>query len=272
MSATSITTCAADGMPLRGYRWHAACKAPRELVIVHGGFEHIARYSRLAGHFSACGFNVTGLDLRGHGHSGGRRGHIHSFSDYALDLKAAVGLASEQPVILLGHSMGALIVLDALCAGLTGVERIVLTSPFLGLPQVPAWKHCLVRMLSPLLPTFRLPGGLKPRDICSDPAVVRAYAEDPLIYSTLTAHCAAEMIRAHRRVHAAAATLTHPAYLAYGSQDRVVSICAIEDFASRYGGPLTTRLWEGLFHELLNETIRDQVIGEIGAWLQGTVS
>jgi non-heme chloroperoxidase len=81
------------------------------LLFVHGGYvgawswaEHFLPW------FAARGFAVFALSLRGHGASGGHE-RLHSFSldDYVEDLGLAID-ALPRPPVLIGHSMGALVV------------------------------------------------------------------------------------------------------------------------------------------------------------------
>ena len=104
-------------------------QAPRTpLLFVHGGYvgawswaEHFLPW------FAARGFPVAALSLRGHGESSGR-GRLHSFSidDYAEDVALAIE-ALPRPPILVGHSMGALVVQKRL--ELTSGSGVVLACP-----------------------------------------------------------------------------------------------------------------------------------------------
>lgn len=87
----------------------AAARTP--LVFVHGAYvgawcwaEHFLPW------FAAHGFPVCALSLRGHGRSGGRE-HLHTFgiADYVEDLAQVAADLPRAPV-LIGHSMGALVV------------------------------------------------------------------------------------------------------------------------------------------------------------------
>jgi len=53
-------------------------------------------------------FRVVTLDQRGHGQSGWPRPAAYRLEDYVADLEAFVGRLATRPLILLGHSMGAL--------------------------------------------------------------------------------------------------------------------------------------------------------------------
>ena len=108
-----------------------------DVVLVHGFGEHRGRYGALVGALVAAGHACHRFDLRGHGDSGGRRGHVERFADYRSDLVAfverAVGplAAAGRPRIVLGHSLGGLIVLDTLLCQPALADLEVLSSPFL---------------------------------------------------------------------------------------------------------------------------------------------
>ena len=103
--------------------------APRTpLLFVHGGYvgawswaEHFLPW------FAARGFPVHAVSLRGHGGSG-ERSRLHSFSleDYAEDVALAID-SLERPPVLIGHSMGALVVQK--CLERMSVPAVVLACP-----------------------------------------------------------------------------------------------------------------------------------------------
>jgi len=112
-----------------------ADRAP--LLFVHGAYvgawcwaEHWMPW------FAAQGHPAYALSLRGHGRSGGRE-HLNAFGlrDYAEDLLATIAQLGPAP-ILIGHSMGALVVQKALERAIRcpGVVLICPVSPFGVLP------------------------------------------------------------------------------------------------------------------------------------------
>jgi len=101
------------------------------LLFVHGGYvgawswaEHFLPW------FSARGFPVHAISLRGHGESSDRS-RLHSFSlhDYVEDVALAVD-SLERPPVLIGHSMGALVVQKYL-------ERMTVPAAVLACPVPP---------------------------------------------------------------------------------------------------------------------------------------
>ena len=87
---------------------------PRALILLlHSLGEHSGLYSAAAARLNKAGYGVYRLDFRGHGRSDGPRGDVQNFEDYLRDTDTAVEYARRAfpglALILLGHSMGALV-------------------------------------------------------------------------------------------------------------------------------------------------------------------
>ena len=102
----------AQGDSLYMQAWLPPAHPRGHLAIVHGVGEHSGRYAALVEKGVAEGFGVWGFDLRGHGRSPGKPGHIRSWSEYQQDLAAFLQVIAERdpgtPRFVLGHSLGAL--------------------------------------------------------------------------------------------------------------------------------------------------------------------
>src|SRR6185295_4314517 len=92
-----------------------ACEppAPRAAVLwLHGWLEHGRRWMAVGEQLAAAGYATYLLDQRGHGRSGGKRGHLSRFSQLLGDLQAfrrAVRQRQDVPQVLVGHGFGALV-------------------------------------------------------------------------------------------------------------------------------------------------------------------
>ena len=98
------------------YRQYQADPERGRMVIAHGVGEHSGRYGNVIERVIPKGISVWVPDHRGHGQSGGKRGHVLNFVQYLTDLRLSVDLARKNlpermPCFLLGHSMGGLIAL-----------------------------------------------------------------------------------------------------------------------------------------------------------------
>lgn len=107
--------------------WQAA---QRTLVLQHGAGMDRTVWVLLARYFARHGFNVVCADLPGHGASAGealesieaQAAHLWQLLD---ELKANHGLP-DGPCILGGHSMGALVALEAASQRVDAVQQLVL--------------------------------------------------------------------------------------------------------------------------------------------------
>jgi alpha-beta hydrolase superfamily lysophospholipase len=260
-----------DGTRLKAYRWRPESIAKADLLLVHGGMEHLGRYEHVAQFFVKAGYQVIGVDLRGHGLSEGKRGYIERWHQYVEDIRAAIANI-EGDYYILCHSMGGLITLDhARTSG--SVKGIIASAPLLGLSiKAPVIKTMAAKLLSRIVPSLSMHNEIDSTLICTDPAEVERYKNDPLVYGTITPRWYTEMLSATERVHLFAEDYRAPLYLTFGSDDAIVCTQAIMRFSEAYGGPVETQSWPGLFHEIFNEPNRDEVMGAALQWLEARLT
>jgi alpha-beta hydrolase superfamily lysophospholipase len=264
-----------DGVGLHVYRWHEEAQAGR-LLMVHGYGEHGGRYRPLADRLAEAGLETVAVDLRGHGHSAGARGHVVAFEDYLADLDAAFDAVrgiDDRPLFLVGHSMGALVCLDWLIQSPRGgIRGLVLSSPFLGLSlPVPRWKRAVARGLSRFLPSFAMESGLSGGSVTRDPDMAKAYDEDPLANRRATARWFTESQAAIRRVRSRGGSIHLPILLLYAGADKVACADDTANFARTLGSEdRTVERLDGQYHEILNELpeCRRRSMDQIASWLK----
>jgi acylglycerol lipase len=89
---------ARDGLDIFAQSWEPTILQPKAVVcLVHGHGEHTSRYAHVAEAFGRQGFVLFGADLRGHGRSGGARGHISSIEDFVQDIDVLLEEARALP-------------------------------------------------------------------------------------------------------------------------------------------------------------------------------
>ena len=277
-AAQSATLRAPDGTPIHFLTWAAA--HPRAVLLLsHGLGEHAGRYAPFAAILAARGVTVAALDHRGHGRSGGQRGHVDRFSRYADDFEAfrsavAGRLRAPLPVFVLGHSLGGLIVIRWLQAnrGLR-VRGVILSAPLLGVTlRAPAWKLALSGFLSRWLPRVPFTSGVDPEKLSSDPAYIRSYHDDPRVHSRITPRLYTELTSATEAAFAECSVLRDPPLLVLiPGDDRIVDAAAVARFAGSLSGEVTVRHYPRMRHEVLNEADRALPIGDVAAWVEARV-
>jgi alpha-beta hydrolase superfamily lysophospholipase len=248
--------------------------APRGVVVVaHGYAEHFGRYEDFARHLASRGLAVVGLDHRGHGRSGGPRGHCLDFDEMVQDLRTLVALAESWwpgvPRVLFGHSMGGVIAFLYLLRHPDTVRAGALSCAAFAVPaQGPAWQLALATGLAAVAPRFPFTSNLDERALARDPAVGRAYVGDPLVHRRATAG----FVRAFRWAQARALRDAHllavPLLILQGDCDRLVTPAGSAAIAARLRCEHELVSLAGYYHELLNEPAaeRAKVVQLLDAW------
>ena len=245
------------------------------VLFVHGLGEHIQRYDDWSAKLNAQGIGFTGVDLPGHGKSDGVRGNIRSYNDtdemigMLLDTihKTFPGL----PVFIYGHSLGGGIVLDYLVRKQPAVTGAIVTSPWLKLSFEPSkFKVKLASFMKGILPGLIQPSGLVVDHISHDPAVVEKYKSDPLVHDKISVSLFHSAMSAADYALSHAAELKVPLLLMHGSDDQICSPAGSRESASKTN-LAEVKIWEGGYHELHNETFRDEVFSYLMKWLNSRI-
>jgi alpha-beta hydrolase superfamily lysophospholipase len=248
-------------------------KPKATLTLLHGIGEHSGRYAHLTDHMTIRGFEVWACDLRGHGRSGGKRGHINSFDDYLDEIGLLIKMAKDRDpakkVFLLGHSLGGLIAPEYALRNASQLTGLILSAPALrDKVKVPPAKAFLARILSQLAPTYSTTTGLDPNLLSRDPEVVRKYVEDPLVHAVATARFFTEFRRAQHETMRSADKITLPCLVLQGGADEIVDVSATSHFFEKLGSSdKTLKIYDGFYHEVLNEPDNESVINDIEAWM-----
>ncbi|MDP6963283.1 MAG: alpha/beta fold hydrolase [Planctomycetota bacterium] len=253
-----------DGLQLAANEWRPQQTPLFTVMLVHGQGEHLQRYHLLGEVLSEKGARVVGVDLRGHGLSEGKRGHINHWSDYFLDLDPVNELLPEQYHIL-GHSMGGLI---ALGYGLRNSEKILsiaASGPLLGVNIQPAaWKEALSGVLSRVWPSLPFDSEIPMDELCSDPEAVQRFADDALRVTVVTPRWYTEMKQEITEVFRMAQSSTTSLDLHMGELESIVSPSKVrelfENWACRHKN---ITIHAGACHELFQEPSAESTILQI---------
>jgi alpha-beta hydrolase superfamily lysophospholipase len=251
---------------------------PKAVVcLVHGLGEHSGRYAHVGGAFNAAGYALYGFDLRGHGQSGGPRGHIPSLDLVLQDIRQFVGFQRQanpgRPLFLYGHSLGGLFALTYAIQFPEGLRGVIATGPALRTAlQEQKMKIAFARLLGSVTPAVTIPSGLDVNAISRDRAVVQAYMDDPLTHEKTSLGLGKAALDAIDFCLASAGDLRPPLLLMHGAADRITYASGSEEFARLAGKTnrdVTLKLWDGLYHELHNEPEQEAVLKTMIEWMDG---
>jgi lysophospholipase len=267
-----------DGVSLRYARWGSEVRAKGTVCLLQGRTEFIEKYFEVVRELRSRGFAVVTFDWRGQGLSERalperQKGHVEDFRQYDIDLETVIEQVvlpnNSPPLIGLAHSMGAAIILRSAAGKDRHFDRMVLTSPMIGLPYIGS--SALVRAAFHAMRrcgfgTSYVPGG--------GSTIVRPFAgnkhtSDPERYARTAAILAAEpalgigsptiawtgaALDAMGEFAEAdyPARIRNPTLIVAAGGDEIASTAASRTFASR-AGAVSDIVIEGARHELLIE-------------------
>lgn len=260
-----------DGASLFARRWAPDGVPKAAVCVVHGIGDHSGLYGHLCNALLRGGYAVSTFDLRGHGRSDGRRGHLRiddAMADIELVLDDTRRRFERIPCFLYGHSLGALLVLHYALRRRPSLAGVVAVGPpFRTALLEHRPKMLAVRALGSLLPTVTLPSGLDATLISRDPAVVAAYQADPLVHSRASLGLARDVMGAVDGDLAGANRFSLPLLIMHGGADQLNHPSGSRLFAERVSGDCTVRIYDGLYHEIHNEPERQRVFDDLLSWL-----
>ncbi|HUR83128.1 MAG TPA: lysophospholipase [Thermoanaerobaculia bacterium] len=254
------------------------------VLIVHGLGEHSGRYAHVIKLANDAGFNVIAYDHRGHGQSPGKRGALPKSTTLLEDLADIIDTVTVRPLVLLGHSMGGLTAARFVAEGLQEhgekpagwhrkIDYLVLSSPALA-TKLSMGEKIKLAIAGIVAPNVTLPNGLDPNKVSHDPAVVKAYKEDPLNHDRISPRLLDFIIGGGKLVRQRADKWRVPTLLLFAGADELVDPKGSRAFvfaAPRY--VVTAHELPGLYHEIFNEAEprRSEVLAMFSDWLQSTV-
>jgi len=261
----------ADGTNLAYRAWPQA-GAQVTFAVVHGMGEHAGRYERFATGMAGHGMATFAVDLRGHGHSAGQRGHVDSWSQWVDDAAGFIRVVESQvagEVIPLGHSFGGVVMLSTARAGKLGnARRFIVSSPALRLTkEVPAWLSNVSKALATVAPKLTLNNNVDAGSVSRIPEVVEAYRTDPLVHNKITTRLYAEWRRAGKDNLDHAGDIKLPFLILAGTADRLIDP-EISRELHRRAPASELRMLDGRYHEPFNDLGSDEVFDVIANWLR----
>jgi acylglycerol lipase len=246
--------------------------APRAVVVLCHGFKsHGGQYLWSADQLAAAGYAVYALDLRGRGNSSGERFCVEHVDEYVDDVAATIRIAKQRapglPVFLLGHSAGGVISCTYALDHQSELAGLICESFAFRVPA-PQFALNAIKGLSKIAPRLRILD-LKPKDFTRDPAALAELNADPLIAGEVQpAITVAALWRADQRLEKEFPTIKIPVLIMHGTQDKATMPAGSQMFYEKAGSKdKTLKLYEGHFHDLLNDIGKEGVMADVKAWI-----
>ena len=262
----------AGGLRIYNRSWRPEGNIRGVVVLSHGFNSHSGYYIWTAQQLAGSGLAVYALDYRGRGKSDGERYYVETFADYQGDLDLTVRLARSRepglPIFILGHSAGGVVACNYVLDNQRQIAGLICESFAYRVPA-PDFALAVLRGLAHLAPhahVLKLPK----KDFSRDPKVVQALIDDPLLANEVQpTRTVAEMVRADERLKRDFPQFTLPLLIIHGTRDAVTRPEGSQEFYARAGSPDTTlKLYEGYFHDPLNDIGKEAVMADIRGWIE----
>jgi acylglycerol lipase len=260
------------GLKIFTRSWHPTEGKPRAvIVIVHGFNSHSGQYLWVAEQFVNNGLAVYALDLRGRGQSDGERFYVEKFADYVDDVATFVTMAKADhpglPVFLLGHSAGGVVSCVYTLEHQAEITGLICES-FAHQVPAPDFALAVLKGLSHVAPHAHVLK-LNNEDFSRDPKVVESMNNDPLIaHEVQPTQTVAEMVRADERLKKEFPLITLPVLILHGTLDKATKPSGSQFFYDTAGSEdKTFKLYEGHYHDLLNDLGKEAVMADIKDWI-----
>ncbi|HVL21367.1 MAG TPA: lysophospholipase [Amaricoccus sp.] len=247
--------------------------APRAVVaICHGVNSHGGQHAWTAEQLTARGFSVFAVDLRGRGRSEGERFYVEDVNDYVADVAGMIGIAKARhpglPVFLLGHSAGGVTSCVYTLDHQDDIDGLICESFAYQVPA-PGFALAAIKGLSHIAPRLGVLT-LKMKDFTRDPEALKVLEADPLTKDeSQPAATVAALVRADERLHDNFEQITLPVLILHGTEDHA-TVCKGSEFFYEHAGSAdkTLKLYEGHYHDLLNDIGKEKVFADVAGWLE----
>ncbi len=261
-----------QGIPLHLTVYEVDAQAPC-LIFLHGMSMHAGAYAftipnaNFLAALAAEGFNVIGLDLQGHGRSGGARG-LFTYHELIGNIRCTVDYALRRyndRIGITGTSMGGVLsfyaaiedsrIKSVVCHNVVDLRDVrpifYLKRHFLLLPLLK-----LLKPAAPFLTWLPIPiiAYIEPKDVFDRIENFQYIVKDPLI--TWSYRCSSWISVFYNPVDKPAVELqTTPVRIIDGARDRIFPVAYIKAFYERLGCQKDLVIVPGTKHMLLLEHI-----------------
>ncbi len=252
-------------------------ETPRGVVVIVPGFNsHSGQYLWVGDQLAVSGLAVYSLDLRGRGRSDGDRFFVQEFSEYISDVSTLMKLAKSRepglPFYLLGHSAGGVIACGYSLENQSELAGLICESFAFQVPA-PDFALAVIKGLSHIAPHAHVLK-LKNEDFSRDPKVVLSMNNDPLIANEVQpTQTVAAMVRGDERLKKEFPLIKLPLFILHGTADKATKPGGSQFFYDTAGSTdKTLKLYEGHYHDLLNDIGKEEVLADITGWIHAHLS
>lgn len=260
-----------NGLNIFNRAWLPAEKATAVIIIIPGFNSHSGYYEWTAEQLTAKNYAVYSIDLEGRGQSDGERFYVQDFNDYAGEVAQLVTMAKAEqpglPVYVLGHSAGGVVACIYTLDHQQEIDGLICESFAYQVPA-PDFALAVLKGLSHIAPHAHVLK-LNNEDFSRDPQAVAVMNNDPLIaHEVQPTKTVAQMVIADERLKKEFPLISLSVLILHGTADKATKPSGSQFFYdTTASADKTIKLYEGHYHDMLNDTDKEVVMADIQQWL-----
>lgn len=242
------------------WKWEAEGQPKAVIAIVHNAYEHHRRYAWLIQKLRSSNFHVVMGDLPGHGGQDGRMIHNEKFETYVNYVKRllTVGLADNLPLFVIGHGLGATVLMRLLQTEKIVCAGAVFSSPWLSLHHQPAK---MSTMLTKLASSMKINHNIEIEHLTRNTEIYLESKNDTYYSSAITAGWYRELQQLMKAVQQHEESIRKiPVLMHTASDDKITYTDVSKAWLLQQNlTELQYKEWKGLYHDVFQEPEREEV-------------
>jgi alpha-beta hydrolase superfamily lysophospholipase len=260
-----------DGMNVFYRNWKPVGQPKALVVIAHGFNSHSGYYQWTAEQLTAQNYEVYAIDFPGRGQSDGERFYIADYNAFVGELDKLVNIAQADlpglPTFLLGHSAGGVLASVYALEHQDKLQGFICESFAFQVPA-PDFALAVLKGLSHIFPHAHVLK-LKNEDFSRNPEVVDFMNNDPLIANEVQpTKTMQQLALADERLKVEIPNIKLPLFIVHGTEDKATKPSGSQYFyGNASSADKTLKLYEGHYHDLLNDRDKEVVMDDILDWL-----
>lgn len=261
---------AQDGAALGLQAWRAP--EPKAAIVALHGMNDYGHAFEAAGEYWSreAGISLYAYDQRGFGRSP-QFGRWPGEGALKADLRAAISAVRAEnpgtPLFVLGHSMGAAVVMAAAADGPLDVDGVVLAAPGVwGGSRLPIPYRVALNIGAGVAPGKTLTGERAKRQATDNIPVLRAMLADPYVIKPTRLDAVLGVARLMGRAYDASDEIGGRVLFLYGDKDEIIPVKAMRRTARRLCGGVEVVSYRDGWHLLFRDLQAENVWRDVAKW------
>jgi alpha-beta hydrolase superfamily lysophospholipase len=242
------------------------------IAAVHGMNDYAGAFALAAPYWASRGITTYAYDQRGFGRSPDQ-GRWPGAPALKQDLRAFIAALRRDhpstPLFVIGHSMGAAVVMAAHRDAPLNADGVILAAPGVwGGAQMPLFYRATLNLAASAAPGKTLTGESAGRQASDNIDFLRAMFADPNVVKETRLDAVLGVVRMMGEGWDASDEIAGDFLVVFGARDDIIPLKKMKKTASRLRGDIDTREYLEGWHLILADEARAAPLADIADWIE----